>query len=70
MKESTLVLMVDVTNKLLSEAKEAFYSFTGLMPNKILKVISRYGIDLNQEHMIRPNKYTKMPNLNFFSSRP
>ena len=41
MKESTLVLMVDVTNKLLSEAKEAFYSFTRLMPNKIVKVISR-----------------------------
>ena len=34
---------------ILSEAEKAFYSFTGLMPNKFVKVISRYRIDLNQE---------------------
>ena len=34
-------LMTDITDKLMSEAEEALYSFTGLMPNEIVKVINR-----------------------------
>ena len=38
--------MADVTDKLLSKAEEAFCSFTELMSNKVVKVISRYRIFL------------------------
>jgi len=55
MKEATLVLMADETDKLLNEAEEAFYSYNGIMPNEIIKVVSRYGIGLNQDQAIRPH---------------
>ena len=54
-KEATLVLMANVTDKLLSEAEEAFYSYTGINTNEIIKVVSRYGIGLNQVQTIRPH---------------
>ena len=60
MKEATLVLMADETDKLLNEAEEAFYSYTGTMPNEIIKVVSRYGIGLNQDQAIRPHGCTKL----------
>jgi len=62
MKETTLVLMAEATDKLLSEAEEAFYSYTGLNPNEIIKVVSRYGIGLNQDQTIRPHGCMKMHN--------
>ena len=43
---SERTLMADVTDKLLSKAEEAFCSFTELMSNKVVKVISRYRIFL------------------------
>ena len=43
---SERTLMTGVTDKLLSKAEEAFYSFTELMSNKVVKVISRYRIFL------------------------
>ena len=52
--------MADETDKLLNEAEEAFYSYTGIMPNKIIKVVSRYGIGLNQDLAIRPHGCTKL----------
>jgi len=60
MKEATLVLMADETDKLLNEAEEAFYSYTGIMPNEIIKVVIRYGIGLNQAQAIRPHGCTKL----------
>ena len=62
---STFVLMADVTYKLLIEAEEAFYSFTRLMPNEIVKVISRYGIGLNQDQTIRPKSPQLLGKLKF-----
>ena len=63
MKEATLVLRADVTDKFLTEAEEAFYSYTGINPTEIIKVVSRYGIGLNQDQTIRPHGCTRLHNL-------
>ena len=59
MKEATLAL----TDKFLTEAEEAFYSYTGFNPTEIIKVLSRYGIGLNQDLTIRPHGCTRLHNL-------
>ena len=59
MKEATLAL----TDKFLTEAEEAFYSYTGFNSTEIIKVLSRYGIGLNQDLTIRPHGCTRLHNL-------
>lgn len=63
MKEATLVLMADATDTFLTEAEEAFYSYTGINPTEIIKVLSRYGIGLNQDQTIRPHGCTRLHNI-------